>query len=374
MVGPGPLRAGREALRGGREGRHASRIRRTPLAGLAALLLIAAVAIPAAAAAQSWKIVASPSTVPLGSVATVTLAITNTSSSAAPIACITVAIPTAYAINSVSVASVSNDLPWTAVVSGSSPRGIVATAAKIGDGIHGDPTNDVLVLKVKVTGVAAGPAPWTANGFTSVDCKGTSKTPISIDIEVVDGATATPSPTRPPTPTPTRTPTPSPTATTEPTPTPTPTPTATAPGATPSPTPSPRPTPEPTAAPTGAPTSTNGPGPGSTGGQGGAGAGSTGSGGGGTGPGGGGTQPVPPPLLDLGGPTPVSFEGLDLGASTTFGAFEWAVPGAILTGPGLLLLVLIAAQAMGALAWLPLVRQKIGVFGPARRRRPTKVA
>jgi hypothetical protein len=54
-------------------------------------------------------------------------------------------------------------------------------------------------------------------------------------------------------------------------------------------------------------------------------------------------------------------------AASTLGfigrAFDWLVPGAMLTVPGLLLLLAIAAQAFGALAWLPLVRRKIGDFG-----------
>ncbi len=54
-------------------------------------------------------------------------------------------------------------------------------------------------------------------------------------------------------------------------------------------------------------------------------------------------------------------------AASTLGfigrAFDWLVPGAMLTVPGLLLMLAIAAQAFGALAWLPLVRRKIGDFG-----------
>ena len=56
----------------------------------------------------------------------------------------------------------------------------------------------------------------------------------------------------------------------------------------------------------------------------------------------------------------------NLAASTLglFGkAFDWLVPGALVTVPGLLLIVVIAAQMFGALAWLPLVRRKIGGFG-----------
>ena len=40
------------------------------------------------------------------------------------------------------------------------------------------------------------------------------------------------------------------------------------------------------------------------------------------------------------------------------------MPGLVLTVPGLLiLLAAIAAQAVGAVAWLPLVRRRIGAFG-----------
>jgi hypothetical protein len=43
--------------------------------------------------------------------------------------------------------------------------------------------------------------------------------------------------------------------------------------------------------------------------------------------------------------------------------FDWAIPGLILSVPGLLLVLAIAAQAVGALVWLPLVRRRIGSFG-----------
>ena len=44
-------------------------------------------------------------------------------------------------------------------------------------------------------------------------------------------------------------------------------------------------------------------------------------------------------------------------------AFDWAVPGLALSVPGMVLILAIAAQAAGALAWLPLVRRRIGGFG-----------
>jgi hypothetical protein len=50
--------------------------------------------------------------------------------------------------------------------------------------------------------------------------------------------------------------------------------------------------------------------------------------------------------------------------TTLFGrAFDWAVPGLVLSVPGLLLILAVAAQTIGALAWLPLVRRRIGGFG-----------
>jgi hypothetical protein len=48
---------------------------------------------------------------------------------------------------------------------------------------------------------------------------------------------------------------------------------------------------------------------------------------------------------------------------------EWGVPSLVLTVPGLLLIIAMAAQVVGAAAWMPLVRRSLGVFGVGRRRR-----
>jgi hypothetical protein len=37
--------------------------------------------------------------------------------------------------------------------------------------------------------------------------------------------------------------------------------------------------------------------------------------------------------------------------------------------PGLLLVVAIGAQVVGASAWIPIIRRSLGVFGVGRRRR-----
>jgi hypothetical protein len=58
--------------------------------------------------------------------------------------------------------------------------------------------------------------------------------------------------------------------------------------------------------------------------------------------------------------------GGDFGA---FAGFEWAVPALVLSVPGLLLVLAVAAQAAFAALWLPLVRRWLGGLGVRRRRR-----
>ena len=72
-----------------------------------------------------------------------------------------------------------------------------------------------------------------------------------------------------------------------------------------------------------------------------------------------------------GGDLPVN--GLDRAVTTALGGLSggvlaWGYPALVLTVPGLLLLLAVGAQAIGALAWLPLVRRRLGGFGIRRRR------
>jgi hypothetical protein len=55
--------------------------------------------------------------------------------------------------------------------------------------------------------------------------------------------------------------------------------------------------------------------------------------------------------------------------------FLWFVPGAVVGVPGLLVLLWIALQMVGALAWVPAVRRMSGepVAAGRRRRRPARV-
>lgn len=80
------------------------------------------------------------------------------------------------------------------------------------------------------------------------------------------------------------------------------------------------------------------------------------------------------PGLDLSsGHGPAAEHPIDLTAAvfTPFGdTFDWAVPGLVISVPGLLLIVVaILVQTLGALAWLPVVRRRIGGFGLGAGRR-----
>lgn len=89
----------------------------------------------------------------------------------------------------------------------------------------------------------------------------------------------------------------------------------------------------------------------------------------------------PPPTGGAGGAEPFAIPdvgssgigtddmGLAAAALTGFGPLLWAVPSLILSVPGLLLVIAILAQAAGGLAWLPLVRRKLGGFGVRGDRR-----
>jgi uncharacterized membrane protein YgcG len=182
----------------------------------------------------------------------------------------------------------------------------------------------------------------------------------------------------------TPTPTPAPTASPSPTPTPVSTPAPSAPpdptaspGTTPRPSRDPVPTPSPTATATHATGGATG-GPGSSGGT---------TGGGSTGGGSGSSASEPPaanvappivPAVGLGlarTPTddggPATTVGFDAGLAAAFDGFSWQVPALALSVPGLLVVLVVGLQVLGGLAWLPVVRRRVGDFdvGPRLTRR-----
>lgn len=222
--------------------------------------------------------------------------------------------------------TLSQDTPTTiAAGSGVLANDIDADGDTLNADLVSGPTNGTLVLS------ASGRFTYTPDdGFVGADTftyhasDGIASSPIAVVALTVTARS--PAPTALPTPEPI------------PDPTPEPTPEAT-----------PDPTPEPTASATPTPTTSPASGPPSSGGE-------------------------PPADTWSIGPrdaTGNGASGADMPianlASSTLGlfgqVFDWLVPGAALSVPGLLLFLAILAQMSGALAWLPLVRRKIGGFG-----------
>jgi hypothetical protein len=75
------------------------------------------------------------------------------------------------------------------------------------------------------------------------------------------------------------------------------------------------------------------------------------------------------PLPDgRGGPPTFVSPVLATDALGALGAFGWAVPGLVISVPGLAILLVVAAQVAGGLAWIPVARRRIGGFGLGGRR------
>ncbi len=375
------------------------------LAGAGALVV--ALALPGTAmAAIPWQVTRTPASVNAGQATEVSVTATLQSLLALnQIGCLTVAVDGAFSVQSERVITTPSGKQWEYVPPVSA--GVVSFAAVSGGDRLGDLLSyESVTLGITVSGSTSGTYGWTVSAYSNTTCssKLDAKT---ITVSIV-GSVPTPSPTTVPTPTPTpaptKTPTPTPTPTAVPTPTRSPLPTNT-PGSTPGPTPirSGPPTASPGPGTTPSPTPTRYPGSGSSSGPGAtpsstAGAGSSPSPDGsaspspgdpvvpailgGTTPGGTGTtgDPAPGPP----GPLPTLVFQVASGASTdidaastqlaaavlgSLGVFRWAVPGVLASMPGILIVLLtILAQTGGGLAWLPIVRRKIGSLRPSAER------
>ena len=320
-------------------------------------------------AALLWSLTASPLSVATGAATTFTMTASNLL--LGRIECVVVDVPANFSISSVGMVGSTAGDSWLVRRVGNR---VIAWTTSGGDRLE---LLDSVTFTVSATALNAGSLAWPASAYDRADCTGTGSLLGVPPIVVVTGPAVTPSPvpTPPPTPTPpVATPTPTVTATPPPptlvpTPAPTRTPARTAtplpstalapstvgppgsPGLTPRPQPSSTPSPG-----ASAPASTDGSASGgaqpSSGLQGGS------SGGPGT-PAGEGpafAQPVglrvalDEPELELGlGPL-----GLLSGSST------WVVPVATLGGPGLIVLLWVAAQAGGATVWIPAARRLRG--------------
>ena len=374
---------------------------------IAGVVLLAA-AIPAAVfAAKAWTLSVNPSTITVDVQTAVRITVRNTGddSGGDEITCVRIQVPNSFTISSVGIVSVYGQTSgaaftsWQAVWPGA---GVVAFKNKDDHWplIGSSPPEDVAVFRITGTADTVGNMNWTATAADhpgkagSTSCGSGPFTPrsLALDVEADSTPTPTPAPTPTPTPKPTPTPAPTPTPTAAPTPTPTPKPTPTptpiptrtpgptptpAPGATPVATPTPRPgataEPSPTTLPTadpsgspppsaaagaspapsldasvppasfGAPTPSSTTDPGSDGSSGLAlPGGEAGSGG------------AAVPVGGMGGAVSTALDSLPGGLAV------WAFPAFVMSVPGLLLLLAIGAQAIGAMAWLPVVRRRLG--------------
>lgn len=356
--------------------------RLTALAGgLVALALLAAPVL----GAQSFVVSAYPTELVADATTSITITVTNTGSGKnSDISCVQFAVRSTFKVVAAAIVSVHGARSgaafdaWDVVWPGASRVTFKDPQADY-PLVGGQPGADQAVFRIRGYATGTGQLSWAVGAHDVPDtsstttCSGTSSSG-SLSFVVVDAAptpTASPRPTPTPTPTtkPTPRPTPSPTRTPSPVPTaspapshtaqPSPTPTATAvppspppPGSPPRDRPTPLPTERPSPPPTVQPTS----------------------------------ESTPPathsPQLVLGtgsdhtgnGQPQQLASGLDGAVSNALqalpgGALAWTYPALITAVPGILVLLAIAAQMLGALAWIPIVRRSLSGIGVARRRR-----
>jgi len=342
---------------------------------------------PPAAALLGWSLSGSHTAVQAGQLTVATLRVSNDNLLSIlgvdDIGCVHVDVPSAFDIQSAGTTKGS----WVAGYSGS--RAVIHSTsggARLGVG-------ESVTFTITALAKTAGSFSWSVRVIRDQDCDGSYIT--SAETFSVSVAPA-------PTPAPTPTPTPAPTATPRPTPVPTPRPTPTsalpmptaplpslptlplpslpAPSrslpaaATPSPTPRP-----PSSAPDDREASPSRTAPASTSGSPSASArpsgqqgsdprdGLDGAPGPADGPNGGGAAPAAPDREE-----PVTLDGqlfptdatgglgVELAGVDLFGNAVWAIPAATVAGPGLLVLLWLFLQGVGAAAWMPSVRRLRG--------------
>lgn len=280
------------------------------------------------------------------------------------IGCVLVDVPAGFKVVSAKVSSVPAGFVWGAAVSGSGPTWVTSSTTK--DQWRLNPTEQAVFI-VRVAAEA-----WLLPSWGLSAYKKFTVTPTQLvygpsvplwPFTIVPTGTPTPGPT--PTPTPARTPEPTPKHTPSPVPShgpaATPSPTSsrtTAPVVTRSPSAGVSASPAPTASPTASPSASAAP----SGSRAAATSNNRGAGGvSGAGPAGGNAA-----SLDVGGMpagVTVQFDSAGIGG---IGMFAWVVPGLFLSLPGLLLILIVLAQAGFATVFVPVTRR---VLGAERRRR-----
>lgn len=261
------------------------------------------------AAASIWTLTLAPLTGVAGTPQLFTLTATNVAGP--PAGCFSVEPPASFVIQSAGVLATSTGSSWQAEIDGTH----VDVTAPSGADLLGP--GSWVRFSVQLLPTQAGMWPWSSWMYTSNQCSGTTNAGVPAAVVVA------PAPVPMPIPTP------------APTPVPTPTPAL----QTPVPSPSPWPSPGESTPPSEAPSGTDSPRPGS----------------GGV-PSTSGKRPAGGlASLDTGGAAWVQLGAEAMGHLG--GELIWLVPGAAVGVPGLLVLLFLALQAAGALAWIPAVRR-----------------
>lgn len=279
-----------------------------------------------------WSLTVSPQTATQGQSTVFSLTATNHDSSK-KIGCLEVDLPASFVILSVGTPNASNGDSW---VSGPSGGNSVEVQSTDGGGRLDDGQSVTFTITARPS--AAGTFSWTNHAQTGQDCDGITTPGTALTVTVAPSG-----PPPPPTPAPTATPKPAATPIPTPRPASTPTPGASVPPTGASPTPEAT---DPASQPEGSGSErpfTPAPAPSS----------------GGTGTGGSNDLRLAPLADSPDGATDSFGTGLDILAMLD-GQFVWFVPGALVGGPGLLVIIFVALQAVGAMAWIPATRRLSG--------------
>jgi hypothetical protein len=307
-----------------------------PVAVVTTLLLGVLAFVAPVSAVVGWTLIGGPLVATMFTSTTYTFTATNLIYGAG-IGCVEIQLPDQFVIDSLGdpVPSDSGH-DWSSGLYGGT-NWVLAHATGGGGRLD---IGESVTFTITATATSAGDWIWNTHAHRRQDCTGpdieAGLWPMVVNPITLPSVPPTPVPTAVPTPKPTPAPTPRAEPVDTPEPTPTPSPTATP---RPTPTETPQPTPEIIAAGPAAPPSAPG-------------------------------TPVPvgrmAPLED----SETSPIGL---GSEVFALLEgplvWFVPSAVVGGPGLLILLFIALQAGGALAWIPAVRRMSGDPVPIQRRR-----
>jgi len=315
--------------------------RRSLLALFGAVL---AAAVPAlVSAAMLWTLVVSPLTTTVNQSTNFTLTATNLEL-VAELGCLEVDLPGSFVIESLGTPTASNGDSWSAFQAGNA---VVVHSESGGGRLE---WMEWVRFTIRAHATAAGTYSWPNHAHRQQDCNSADQAGVPLTVVVMPAIIPTPSPT--PTSTATPTATPAPTATPSPIlplpsigfPLPTLIPTA-GPTATPDPTSRASATPEPSSSGS------------ASDGSGATGAGPRPGGGGGAGTGAGTSDT---PALQVARGADQAGDDAEVGVELLGlldADFVWLVPGASVAVPGLLVILWVALQAMGALAWIPAVRR-----------------